>query len=162
MNNSISFYYHSIDRHHKVPLSTITNIVLIVLLRFAVSVFLIAIFCMKISPAACAKVMNCMPGFCLPAGHGEWRTTFSLHAFVAGALHFGYVIMASEKQRTINKIARLAEVTDSELPNITICAIVFAALAAALLFFICIMFNKHMYVSKVLFYRVSLYESKVG
>ena len=60
--------------------------------------------------------------------------------------------MASEKQRTINKILRLKNEAleelnevqiDSDLPSITIAAIVFAALAAFTLFFVCVISNLH-------------------
>ena len=85
-----------------------------------------------------------MPSCCLPGGHGEWRTTFSLHAFVAGALHFAYMIMAAEKQHKINQLAhqQAVPVTDSQLPSLTITAIIFAAIASILCFVLAMAFQK--------------------
>ena len=94
-----------------------------------------------------------MPGCCLPGGHGNWRTTFSLHAFVAGALHFAYMIMASKKQHTINKIAASVNnhlvaaggdgaAVDTDIPALTVTAIVFAAVTSIICFLLAVAFQK--------------------
>lgn len=119
--------------------------VLVAAFCFTAFLFILAMFVMKGAPACSEKAINACtkPQGCLPnvtgSTHGAWRNTFALHSLVATILHLSFVVECADDQWKWRAFITASNI-DQANNKLILCAIIFAAFAAALLGYLSVSF----------------------